>query len=208
MTPTRTRLSADDRRLQLITEAEKLIRTTGFQGFSISALADACGLTRAGVLHHVGSKDRLLIEVLESKERESGTETLAVVIAEGRTDARTILDLLMRRNLERPEITHLFTVLAAESLSPDHPAHDYFAERLRRGAARLTPLLAGSIEEPEQAAFEILSFMDGLQLNWLRDRRLDAWALWTGFADRYLPRPASPTTVEKRPPRAAADSAQ
>lgn len=188
MTKLRTRLVAEERRVQIVKEAEFLIRANGFQGFSISALADACGLTRAGVLHHVGSKDQLLIDVLEAKERETSEETLAFVKAVGRPSPREVLDLLVRRNMERPEIIHLFTVLAAESLNPEHPAHDYFAERLQRGARRLAPLLNGTSEDAEGAAIEILSFMDGLQLNWLRDREIDLWARWSAFADRYFGR--------------------
>ncbi|MCJ1701806.1 glycoside hydrolase family 3 C-terminal domain-containing protein [Rathayibacter festucae] len=76
------------------------------------------GLEAEIVIANIGSRD--------GREVESGTETLA----EGRTNARTLLDLLMRSNLERPEIIHLFMVLAAESLSADHPAHYYFGERL------------------------------------------------------------------------------
>ena len=186
MTTLRIRLVAEERKAQIVKEAELLIRTNGFQGFSISALAEACGLTRAGVLHHVGSKDQLLIDVLEAKERETSEETFALINAIGHPTAREVLDLLMRRNMERPEIMLLLTVLGAESLNPKHPAHDYFAERLQRGARRLAPLLGGARDDAENAAIEILSYMDGLQLNWLRDRKIDLWARWSAFADRYF----------------------
>ena len=35
-------------------------------------------------------------------------------------------------NAKRPELVHMFSTLSAEALNPDHPAHDYFAEREER----------------------------------------------------------------------------
>lgn len=186
MSTPRTRLTADARREQIVARAEELIRETGFQALSIAAVADACGLTRAGVLHHVGSKDQLLIAIIEAKERETVDEIAELVGRTGRQDAREVLDVLMRRNIDRPEIIHLFTVLAAESINAAHPAHAYFAERLRRGARELAPLFAEYSEAPEDVALEVLSYMDGLQLNWLRDRSIDIWGRWTDFQNRYF----------------------
>ncbi|WNM31939.1 TetR/AcrR family transcriptional regulator [Streptomyces sp. Li-HN-5-11] len=184
MSEPRTRLTAEDRKAQIIDHATRMIATTGYRGFSMSALAVACGLTRAGVLHHVGSKQELLVEVLRGKERESSREVQLAVVRAGRQDPRAVLDLLMRRNIERPEIVRLFTMLAAESISVDHPAHGYFVERIRRGARQLAPLFVDHTSDPEGMAVEILAFMDGIQLNWLRDPEIDIWARWTAFADR------------------------
>jgi hypothetical protein len=36
------------------------------------------------------------------------------------------------------------------------------------------------------AAIELLAFLDGLQLNWLRDPAIDFLAQWEGFADRFF----------------------
>lgn len=187
MTQRRTRMTAEDRKEQLTELASQMIAEQGFLGFSISSLAAASGLTRAGVSHHVGSKEDLLLEVIRYKEHESSQVTRDAVERAGHMDAREVLDLLFRRNIERPEITHLFTTLAAESIRPDHPAHDYFADRITRGARQLRPLLETVSDDPERTAIEILSYMDGLQLNWLRDRSIDVWAHWSAFADRYVP---------------------
>jgi len=186
MSTPRTRLTADARTEQIVARAEELIRETGFQALSIAAVADACGLTRAGVLHHVGSKEQLLIAILEAKERETATEIEELVGRTGRQDAREVLDVLMRRNIDRPEIIHLFTVLAAESINVAHPAHAYFAERIRRGARELAPLFEDYSDAPDQVALEVLSYMDGLQLNWLRDRSIDIWGRWSDFQHRYF----------------------
>ncbi|GAB3301343.1 TetR/AcrR family transcriptional regulator [Pseudoclavibacter terrae] len=186
MTSTRTRLSATARKAQIVSEADILIRERGFQALSIAAVAEACGVSRMGVLHHVGSKENLLIEVLEAKERETTVEVAALLGDTGEQDARRVLDVMMNRNMRHREVIHLFTVLAAESINPEHPAHAYFAERLQRGARLLAPLFVEYSDEPELTALEVLSFMDGLQLNWLRDPTIDIAARWDDFLSRYL----------------------
>jgi AcrR family transcriptional regulator len=171
----RIRLTADARRTQLVDEATALIARIGYHRFSISALAEATGLTRAGVLHHVGSKEQLLLDVLTSRDERDDA-------ALGDWSPREILDRLVRRNIDQPEIVRLYTVLAAEALDPAHP-HAYFAERLRTGTDRIATLLDGLGRDPRELAVEVYSFMDGIQLNWLRDPAIDMWKQWTSFAD-------------------------
>lgn len=173
----RVRLTADARRAQLVDEATALIARNGYHRFSIKALAEATGISRAGVLHHVGSKEQLLLDVLAARdERDSAA------IADDSAGARTILDRLVRRNVAQPEIVRLYTVLSAEALDPGHPAHRYFADRFRDGTAQMAALLG----DPALAV-TVYAFMDGLQLGWLRDPDIDMWARWTRFADALIP---------------------
>ncbi|GIM95366.1 TetR/AcrR family transcriptional regulator [Paractinoplanes toevensis] len=168
----RVRLTADVRRRQLVDEATTLIARIGYHRFSIKALAEATGLTRAGVLHHVGSKEQLLLDVLALRD-ERDNQSL-----DPELNVRHVLDSIVRRNLAQPEIVRLYTVLAAEALDPAHPAHAYFAERLRTGTTLLGDMLGD-----HELAVEVYSFMDGIQLNWLRDPTIDMWRQWQRFAD-------------------------
>jgi AcrR family transcriptional regulator len=179
----RVRLTADARRAQLVLEATALIARNGYHRFSISALAASTGLTRAGVLHHVGSKEQLLLDVLAGRDERDNAALRRERARSPRPDARSLLDAVVRRNLAQPEIVRLYTVLAAESLDPAHPAHEFFARRLRTGIAEMGALLDGFDRPAGQIAVEVYSFMDGIQLNWLRDPALDMWQLWSGFAD-------------------------
>jgi AcrR family transcriptional regulator len=168
----RIRLTADVRRRQLVDEATALIARIGYHRFSIKALAEATGLTRAGVLHHVGSKEQLLLDVLALRDERDNRSL------DPELNARHVLDSIVRRNLAQPEIVRLYTVLAAEALDPAHPAHAYFAERLRTGTT-----LLGNLLGDHELAVEVYSFMDGIQLNWLRDPTIDMWHQWQRFAD-------------------------
>jgi AcrR family transcriptional regulator len=179
----RVRLTAGARRAQLVDEATALIARIGYHRFSISALAAATGLTRAGVLHHVGSKEQLLLEVLALRDERDIAAMHIFRNGDPRPSARAMLDAVVRRNLGQPEIVRLYTVLAAEALDPSHPAHEFFARRLRSGIAEMGAMLDGFGRPAAQVAVEVYSFMDGVQLNWLRDPSLDLWQLWTAFAD-------------------------
>jgi AcrR family transcriptional regulator len=176
----RSRLPAEQRRGQILAAATALVAERGFWGLSMQDVADACGLTVPGLLHHVGSKDGLLIAVLEHRDEEDRRSLGEPVPG----DLRELCAALVRRNAGRPEIVRLFAVLAAESLAPEHPAHDYFADRQRTVLAAFAQLA----EPPEPAlARQIMATMDGLQLQWLRDPAgTDLVAMWEEAASRLF----------------------
>ncbi|MEU0554837.1 helix-turn-helix domain-containing protein [Dactylosporangium sp. NPDC006015] len=221
----RTRLPAAERRRQIITAATRLVAERGFWGLSMQDVATACGLTVPGLLHHVGSKDGLLIAILEHRDaedaraldsllagpsgsagaadptRDSGSADTAdlagaadstcaagLIGAPGAT-LREVCAAVVRRNASQPEIVRLFAVLQAESLTPDHPAHDYFVARQQRILNEITALAktAGTTVPPETTARRIIALMDGVQLQWLRSPGSDLVQLWAATADGLLP---------------------
>ena len=75
-----------------------------------------------------------------------------------------------------PTFIRLFTVLAAESVSPAHPAHEWFVaryERVRAEHRRPLPRGAGGAGEirgeldPETLARQVIAMFDGVQLQYL-----------------------------------------
>jgi AcrR family transcriptional regulator len=193
-------MAAAQRREQLLDAATTLIAERGYWGLSLQDVADACGITLPGVLHHVGSKDGLLVAVLERRDRLDEA-ALAGHLAEsagaGRTpDLADVCDALVARNARQREIVRLYAVLEAESLTPDHPAHDFFAERQRRTLALMSRWQPPD-GDAEALARHVLAVLDGLQLQWLRDPELDLLATWRAVS-RQLPglrRPSGPALV-------------
>ncbi|GIF12124.1 TetR/AcrR family transcriptional regulator [Actinoplanes teichomyceticus] len=184
----RPRLPAAQRRRQILDVTTRLIAERGFWGLSMQDVADGCGLTVPGLLHHVGSKDALLIAVLEHRDEEDH-RSLAVQLGmpraemAGRVPLPEICAAVVRRNAGQPEIVRLFAVLEAESLAPDHPAHDYFRARQDRTIAEFSELARGLVAEPETLAGQVMALMDGLQIQWLRDpARFDLVTAWTAAA--------------------------
>ncbi|WP_052956856.1 TetR/AcrR family transcriptional regulator [Mycolicibacter heraklionensis] len=177
----RARLPAAERRLQIIEVATELIADRGFWGLSIQDVADRCGLTVPGVLHHVSSKDGLLIAVLEHRDAED-TRMLAAALANDDElilesvgpvhnpvpRLRRVCSAVVRHAATQPEIVRLFAVLEAESLAPNHPAHDYFQERQAKVLSVFAEMAAGLTDHPETLARQVMALMDGLQMQWLR----------------------------------------
>ncbi|GGM61397.1 TetR/AcrR family transcriptional regulator [Dactylosporangium sucinum] len=176
----RSRLPAAQRRERIIAAATALVAERGFWGLSMQDVADDCGLTVPGLLHHVGSKDGLLVAVLEHRDAEDGRSLEAALgVPPEEAGLRELCAALVRRNAAQPEIVRLFAVLAAESLAPDHPAHDYFVARQRTVLDALADAAEGACADPEALARLVMATMDGLQLVWLRDPgTYDLVAMW------------------------------
>lgn len=190
----RTRLSAGERRAQIVDAATSLISARGYWGLSLQDVADTTGLTVNGVLHHVHSKDGLLLEVLnhrDAQDIQAIADLLEVPYPEGGMTPDDLVALagqrglglvetssaIVARNARQPEIVRLYSVLEAESLSPDHPAHEYFSNRQRLVLdvfARFAPPEA----DAQALARHLLAVMDGLQLQWLRDPNIDLLEAW------------------------------
>jgi AcrR family transcriptional regulator len=65
--PDSRNLAPDDprgRRHRILETAARVICERGYSGASIQDIADACGLTKAGLYHHIRSKEHLLLEIM------------------------------------------------------------------------------------------------------------------------------------------------
>lgn len=169
-------MATPDRRRQIVAEATEVIGRRGYYGFSVAAVAERCGLTVAGLLHHVGTKDGLLVAVLEDRDRRdsealTGRSDLWDLDAVDATDLAAALRLLhdlVQRNQTQPEIVRLYSMLRTESLYEGHPAHDYFARRDEQVLTVFARLVDGHVEHPSSTARQLLALMGGLEEQWLR----------------------------------------
>ncbi|MEZ0492046.1 TetR/AcrR family transcriptional regulator [Kineococcus sp. TBRC 1896] len=155
------------RREQILAEAVGLFGESGYRAASLRDLAGRCGLTLAGLLHHVGSKEALLLAVLEQRDAEDAELVGPDVPPPGEQQLEALLDVV-RRNTARRGVVELFCVLSAEATSPDHPAHAFFDERYRRVVATLSAAFtACGHPSPASAARRLVAVMDGVQVQWL-----------------------------------------
>lgn len=139
----------------------------GYNGTSLAKVAERAGLTQQGLLHYFPSKQALLVGLLNRRD-----EVDAAAAAE--EDGRVDLAEVVRRNVERPGIVQVYTVLSAESVTEGHPAQGYFRDRFER----LRGEVEGRIRKehgdrlpsgvgPDEAAALLIAAMDGLQTQWL-----------------------------------------
>ena len=177
----------------IVEVATGLFGRTGYRAATMVQIAEACGISRAGLLHHFPTKEGLLQAVLRERDRRDHERIRRdrVGAADGagsgaggdgiEADGLSMLaDLvaLVAHNETIPEIVNLFAVLSAEAGAPGHPAHDYFVRRYaasRRNfeqtlrLARDQGVLADGVD-PAAFALELVALMDGLQVQWLLDR--------------------------------------
>jgi AcrR family transcriptional regulator len=178
------------RRAEIVEIAAELFARKGFRGTGLAEVAARAGIAQAGLLHHFKSKKALLHAVIERRDADSeafATELLGADLERALED----MPSFARRNREQPEIAKLFTVLVAENLEEQAPAHEHFVERYRSMRVIIATILrngqaAGRIRadiDVELQAAEIVATLDGLQIQWLLDpdrvdivRSVDAYA--------------------------------
>jgi AcrR family transcriptional regulator len=193
----RTRVDSIVRRRQILDEAISLIGQLGYHGLTVQALANRCGLTNAGLLHHFGSKELLLVAILEERDRREAEIIAADIQRERKTAGEgedswatvlLVLRAIMARSVAQPELVRLLIVLQSEALHKDHPAHDYFVRREAMVLGEFASLLAGHVANPRSAAREVLALLDGLFQQWLRaDRSFDLIEAWDHAAALLIP---------------------
>lgn len=164
------------KREEILTVALDLVARQGFRRTSIKDIADAVGLTQAGLLHYFDSKDDLWVEVLRRRDEIDNTTEWDAA------DPAELLAAIVRHNAEVPGLVQMFVNLsAAAATDPEHPAHEYFRERYassRRNLAadfrvmqedgRLRPDV-----DVEQLTSVLLAISDGMQIQWLYDPSRD-----------------------------------
>ncbi|WP_196441582.1 TetR/AcrR family transcriptional regulator [Planomonospora sp. ID67723] len=161
------------RRAAILLAALEVFAERGFRGASLAAVAERAGLSQQGLLHYFPNKERLLVDMLDLRERIDSLRMLAETETSPRLEH---IVQLAEYNATRPGVLQAFTVLAAESVTDDHPARDYFAERYARMRelgeralrAELGDALPGGLTPAEGAAL-LLAVQDGVQLQWLLD---------------------------------------
>ena len=176
----RTRLAPEVRRAMIIEQATTLISERGFSAFTLLGLAEACGMTRRGLDHYFASREEILIAVLRHRDE---VDAAFLGLGEGeislnREGTWRALDEAVRRNASQREIVRLYTVLGAESLNPEHPAHGNFLERALAVRRAVAAAIGSWHPNPERFAIEVIAVLDGLQISWLREPHLDLFELW------------------------------
>lgn len=175
-----TRAEPTPRRERILDETLRIVGERGYHGFGIQELAERCGLTKPGLLHYFGSKDQLLIALLNEidakHEAELGQLFAAYYKVEADSDARRetfrrALLTVTERTLEQPELIRLRVVLRAEAINPEHPAHTYFAARDQVALKRLTTGAAAFSSHPQSTARQVMALMAGFEQQWLRENR-------------------------------------
>lgn len=137
--PSRRRLSADQRRTQVLREAARLFGTHGFSGTTTRDIAAAVGITEAALYRYFPSKEAMYAAILDERAAAPDLlEPLEEVAARGDDrEVFTRLALALFRSVEAdPSILRLILFSALEGHALSGPFHEKRILRLRDFLAR------------------------------------------------------------------------
>jgi AcrR family transcriptional regulator len=187
------------RRDQLIEVALRLFAEHGFRGVSLATIAQVAGISEPGLIHHFPTKADLLLAVLEFYEQRNAE--MVRDAGAGADGVASALIALAAQHEADPTYIRFFTVLVAESVSPGHPAHEWFVtryERLRETIAErfAAEQAAGRIRaelDPHVIARQLIATFDGIQLQCLlAGGELDLVTPLRALLDSYGPGAGAP----------------
>ena len=158
-----------NRHREILEIAARMICAKGYEGTSIHQIANACGLTKAGLYHHIQSKEHLLVEIMHygmdlfEELVLSQVEPIADPLERLRTCmAKNVLMVTRDRNKEITIILHEHATLTGEELARINTRKKRYVHFLERSFSEA--IAAGKIRpvDPKVAAFAFLG-----AVNWI-----------------------------------------
>ncbi|MCZ4521523.1 TetR family transcriptional regulator [Rhodococcus ruber] len=163
------------RRSAILEAALNAYATSDRLGPRLRDIAEAAGVTEAGVLHHFGSKDELFVAILRRRD-EDAAALHDLSTAEGQ-------NAYLAETTTTPGLTKLFVDMSAAAADPAHPAHAFMAEH-RAGVVSVIARLAPDADPETIDAVAALA--EGLQLQWISDPTIDVAARMRRFTTVLL----------------------
>ncbi len=164
------------KREEILSSALEVIAREGYGGASVKAIADAVGLSQAGLLHYFDSREQLLVAVYAHAEARRN----ATASPSGPPGVDTMIDAAIA-NVDVPGLVQLYSTLLAASLEAGNDVgREFFSARFDRVRAELTASFrtqqaAGDIRDDvpaEDLAALLIAASDGLQIQWLLEPSL------------------------------------
>jgi AcrR family transcriptional regulator len=188
------------RRQEIVRAAAQVFAERGYNGGSLRSISERVGISSAALVQYFGTKERLLAAVLEEWARESRPSR-----AVGLRGTAWIASLreAMVYNVAHRGLIELFLTLTAEASNPGHPARPFVQQRYAAVVAEHVHHLHEAVADGEvapmseavleQEARLVVAGMDGIELQWLLDPRVDLLELFDRFLEATLARWAAPT---------------
>ena len=163
------------KREEILQAALAVIASHGYRAASVREIADAAGLSPAGLLHYFGSKEELFVAILEARDKQDFAD------ADSEPDDIVAFLEVMRHNASVPGLVQLYSQLQAEAGDPEHPAHAYFRKRTAEVHDAFRGHLIAAQErgdiradlDPDWIMRSVHALADGLQTAWMLDPTVD-----------------------------------
>ncbi|SDV04093.1 DNA-binding transcriptional regulator, AcrR family [Microlunatus sagamiharensis] len=184
-----------ERRSAIVRAATQVFAERGYHGGSLRTIAERVGVSSASLVQYFGTKEGLLAAVLSEWGRASRPAGLDGL--RGLAWIRSMREA-MAYNAVHPGLIELFLTLSAEATSPDHPARAFVQERYATVVGEHAGHLLEAVEDGEVGAMSaeraehearlFVAAMDGIELQWLLDPRVDLLELFEHLLEVTLAR--------------------
>src|SRR5687768_10406768 len=114
------------KREEILERALEVIAREGYRGASVKELADAVGLSQAGLLHYFDSKEELFTAIVRKRD-EVDLARLGPIDLETASvaDLREGYLSVIRHNTEVPGLVQLYSQISVDAADEQHPAHRF-----------------------------------------------------------------------------------
>lgn len=148
-TPNVSRMSAEDRRLQIVRVAVSLFSQRGFGGTTTKEIAQASGVSEAMVFRHFATKQELYSAILDHKACSGDAMNPEAMVAEAlqEKDDRAVFERLALGALEHHECDPEFQRLLLHAALEGHELAQMFFEKFVR---RVYELLGNYVTERQR----------------------------------------------------------
>lgn len=190
---TAQRSGESQRQRHILEQAARVICQQGFEATSMQEIAVACGLTKAGLYHHVKTKDALLLAIMNYGM--DLFEELVLARVDGIANPLERLRATMARNVEL--VTHdsskEVTIILHEHQTLTGAAQREINARKKRYVRFLEASFREAIEQklirpvdPTLAAFSFLGVVLWIYKWYREDGRISAQQLADGMIDLFF----------------------
>jgi TetR/AcrR family transcriptional regulator, cholesterol catabolism regulator len=178
---------------QILERAARVICRQGFEATSMQEIADACGLTKAGLYHHVRTKDALLLAIMQY-----GMDLFEEVVIDRVVNIADPLERLratMARNVElvTQDSSKEVTIILHEHQTLTGDAQREINARKKRYVSFLEHSFREAIDrqlirpvDPTLAAFSLLGVVLWTYKWYRADGRISPAALAEGTIDLFF----------------------
>lgn len=155
-----------ERRAQILDAALAAYTVVGSP--TLRQIADAVGLSEAGVLHYFGSREELFVAILEARD----------ALAQHRFDLSTREGVFaaIEDATRSPGLAKLYVDMSVAAADPAHPARSFMQAREAALIAVVANLIPGAAPDDPRAR-SLVALAEGLQIQWLRDRSVNVAGL-------------------------------
>lgn len=186
------------RRREVLEAAAQVFGQFGYAGGSLRQIADEVGVTPAALIRLFGSKEELLIALLEYWNTESadaaahddrGLDRTGIAFFEA-------LEGVMQYHTTHRGLLELFLTLTTEATNPEHPAREFIVTRYDTLIQQAIVALREASQRGEVRQFDdselefevrhLVAVMDGIEIQWLLNPGVDLVATYRHAYNRIL----------------------